>query len=186
MVEMSNNLLHNWTKGKLCQRNFDISKIKQFTMKHHGQIIKQRIDQLGINQTKLADKLNMSRQNMSHVLKRQSIHNDLLKRLGEALETDFFKIIYEKDEEISNMVEESQIDHEQYILKGRMRQLEIMLEKKEANNIEEALSKVFAKEMANFEKTIKEMLSEINQLNDFIYENYKWKPEQKRNSKPKK
>jgi len=152
-------------------------------MEHHGKIVRQRIEQLGINQTKLAEKLNMSRQNMSHVLTRESIHNDLLKRLGEALETDFFKIIYKEEEPSSSMVEESKIDYERYILKGRLEQLEIMLEKKEVDHIEEALSKIFTKEMKKVDQKIKEILSEVNELNDFIYDKYKWETAQKRNSK---
>lgn len=145
-------------------------------MKHHGDIVRERIEQLGVSQARVADKLGMSRQNMSNILKRPTIHSDLLKRLGDILETDFFKIIYNKDERKSKTIEERNINHEEYILHGRIIQLEKMLEKKESANMEEALTQVFNKEMKPYCEKIDEIASEINLLNDFIHQKLNWKP----------
>lgn len=149
-------------------------------MKHHGDIVRERFEQLGVSQAKVADKLGMSRQNMSNVLKRPSIHSDILKRLGDALEVDFFKLIYDEDEREFNTMEESNLNQEEYILRGRIIQLEIMLEKKESKNMEEALLEVLNKEMKLYYIKVDEMHSEINLLNDFIHDKFNWRSGQKR------
>lgn len=59
-------------------------------MVHIGQKIKEIITKRGMTKTEMAKRLNMSSSNVHKIFLRKSIDAELLKRIGEKLEFDFF------------------------------------------------------------------------------------------------
>lgn len=60
-------------------------------MIHIGQKIKEVVEKRGIAKTELARRLNMTSSNIHKIFNRESIDTDLLTRLSEILEFDFFQ-----------------------------------------------------------------------------------------------
>lgn len=57
---------------------------------HHGQFIKAYLDRLGFNKSAVARNAALSKQGLNDVFKRERLSRDLLERIGEAVNFDFF------------------------------------------------------------------------------------------------
>lgn len=66
------------------------------TEKNIGQIIKDILDQRNMTVIEFADKIGMTRNNAYNIFERQSIDTDLLKKIGQLLEYDFFLFFLEE------------------------------------------------------------------------------------------
>lgn len=58
---------------------------------HIGKLIKQRLEEIGINKSELARRINTTPQNIYGIFKRTSIDTDLLRQISHVLEFDFFQ-----------------------------------------------------------------------------------------------
>jgi hypothetical protein len=58
---------------------------------HIGQKIKERAEELEIGTTKLGKLINRSKQNVYGIFKRKSIDSELLKKISDVLDKDFFQ-----------------------------------------------------------------------------------------------
>lgn len=58
---------------------------------HIGYLIKQKMKELHINNTAMAKKIDLTRQNIGSIVKRKSINTDLLRTISEGLGYDFFQ-----------------------------------------------------------------------------------------------
>ena len=56
-----------------------------------GYLIKRKMNELHINNTAMAKKVGLTRQNIGSIVKRKSINTDLLRTISEALGYDFFQ-----------------------------------------------------------------------------------------------
>jgi transcriptional regulator with XRE-family HTH domain len=70
---------------------------------HIGKIIKQKVEASGMNKSEFGRRINTSPQNVYGIFKRKSIDTDLLSKISDVLETDFF-LYYSKS---VNIVEEN-------------------------------------------------------------------------------
>ena len=57
---------------------------------HLGEIIKEQLDLVGMNNAELGRRINTSRQNIDKILKKSSIDSEQLFKIGQALNYDFF------------------------------------------------------------------------------------------------
>jgi len=55
-----------------------------------GQLVRKRVDELGLRHNVLAEQINIQPQTLNHVYKRKMIDSDLLLRLSQALNKNFF------------------------------------------------------------------------------------------------
>ncbi|MBR5435134.1 MAG: helix-turn-helix transcriptional regulator [Bacteroidales bacterium] len=62
------------------------------TEPHIGNIIKQELQRQGRSITWLASQINCSRENLYKIFRRSWIHTDMLLRICDALNYDFFKV----------------------------------------------------------------------------------------------
>jgi transcriptional regulator with XRE-family HTH domain len=60
-----------------------------------GELIAQKLEETGMTQERLGQLINSSKQNVGNILTRPSIDSDLLKRIAEAMECDFFSVYYQ-------------------------------------------------------------------------------------------
>lgn len=60
-----------------------------------GQLIRERVDAQNVNITKFAEALNTERTNVYNIFERESIDTDLLKKIGQLLNYDFFQDLLE-------------------------------------------------------------------------------------------
>ncbi|MET0391911.1 MAG: hypothetical protein ABW019_02170 [Chitinophagaceae bacterium] len=60
-----------------------------------GQLISQKVDEKDITQEYLGQLISSSKQNVGNIFTRPSVDSDLLKRISEALEFDFFSVYYQ-------------------------------------------------------------------------------------------
>lgn len=58
---------------------------------HIGQKIKERAKELNIGPTRLGEMINSSKQNVYGIFKRKSIDTELLKKISDVLQKDFFE-----------------------------------------------------------------------------------------------
>lgn len=58
---------------------------------HIGKIIRQRLEETGMNKSEFARRINTTPQNIYGIFKRKSIDTDLLKEISSVLEYDFFQ-----------------------------------------------------------------------------------------------
>lgn len=58
---------------------------------HIGKIIRQRLEETGMNKSEFARRINTTPQNIYGIFKRKSIDTDLLKEISQVLEYDFFQ-----------------------------------------------------------------------------------------------
>lgn len=58
---------------------------------HIGKIIKQKVDESGMSKSEFGRRINTSPQNVYGIFKRKSIDTDLLSKISDVLETDFFR-----------------------------------------------------------------------------------------------
>jgi len=56
-----------------------------------GQLVRKRVDELGIRHASLAEQINVQPQTMNHIYKRKMIDSELLIRLSKALGKNFFQ-----------------------------------------------------------------------------------------------
>jgi hypothetical protein len=57
---------------------------------HIGELIKKRVDELGMTDAGFGRKINVSRQNAQNIYTRQSIDSEMLALISDVLELDFF------------------------------------------------------------------------------------------------
>ena len=60
-------------------------------MIHLGNLIKQRLQEIGMNKSELARRINTTPQNVYGIFKRKSIDTELLRKISNVLEYDFFQ-----------------------------------------------------------------------------------------------
>jgi transcriptional regulator with XRE-family HTH domain len=60
-----------------------------------GQLIAQKLEEIGMTQERLGQLINSSKQNVGNILTRPSIDSNLLKRIIEAMKVDFFSVYYQ-------------------------------------------------------------------------------------------
>lgn len=58
---------------------------------HIGKIIRQRLEETGMNKSEFARRINTTPQNIYGIFKRKSLDTDLLKEISQVLEYDFFQ-----------------------------------------------------------------------------------------------
>lgn len=64
---------------------------------HLGRLIHEKAKEKKFSQQELGDMINRSKQNVGDIYKRQSIDSELLLKLSEVLEFDFFSVYYEEN-----------------------------------------------------------------------------------------
>ena len=124
---------------------------------HIGKIIRQRLEETGMNKSEFARRINTTPQNIYGIFKRKSIDTDLLKEISQVLEYDFFQYY-------SQITFEVKDDGEPYHTKDKKYQhktvVELMSELQTALRELELLKKenAYLKEINSLlrEKTIKE------------------------------
>ena len=57
---------------------------------HLGEIIKEQLELVGMNNAELGRRINTSRQNIDKILKKNSIDSEQLYKIGQAMNYDFF------------------------------------------------------------------------------------------------
>lgn len=62
-----------------------------------GSLIEKKAREMGISVTQLAQKLETGRSNVYHIFTRDSIDTEMLSKVSEALEYDFFQLFLQKD-----------------------------------------------------------------------------------------
>ena len=62
-----------------------------------GQLIEERVKAQKLNVTELAKQIGMDRSNLYNIFERESIDTDLLKKIGQALNYDFFQDLLEPE-----------------------------------------------------------------------------------------
>ena len=60
-------------------------------MIHLGNLIKQRLQEIGMNKSELARRINTTPQNVYGIFKRKSVDTELLRKISNVLEYDFFQ-----------------------------------------------------------------------------------------------
>jgi plasmid maintenance system antidote protein VapI len=77
--------------------------IRKITEPHIGNIIKKELRQQGRSITWLASQINCSRENLYKIFRRNWIHTDMLLRISNALDYDFFKVYsdYRKQQSVN-------------------------------------------------------------------------------------
>ncbi len=58
---------------------------------HIGELIEQRIAEIGITKAEFGRRISTSRQNVNTILKKKSLDSDVLRRVSKVLKCDFFK-----------------------------------------------------------------------------------------------
>lgn len=74
---------------------------------HIGQQVKNKVEQLGMNKSEFGRRINMSRQNVDSIFNRPSVDTELLAKISEVLNYDFFQYyaVHKKDERNFNDAE---------------------------------------------------------------------------------
>jgi transcriptional regulator with XRE-family HTH domain len=82
---------------------------------HIGKIIRQRLEETGMNKSEFARRINTTPQNIYGIFKRKSIDTDLLKEISQVLEYDFFQyysqVTFEVHEDGSPYSKEKTYEH---------------------------------------------------------------------------
>ncbi len=71
---------------------------------HIGEIIEERLKEVGMTKSEFARRINRARQNINDILRRKSVDTDLLFEISKALSYNFFKVY---DLELRSMEESS-------------------------------------------------------------------------------
>lgn len=105
-----------------------------------GLLIEQKINELGLNKSELARRINVPNQNINRLLEKSSIDTDKLVQISEALDFDFFDYFHIKEKDINAIanghssvaaINSSVTMESNGILKERVKYLEELLAEKE-------------------------------------------------------
>lgn len=130
---------------------------------HIGRLIQEQAEARKFSQQELGQRINRSKQNVGDIYKRQSIDSELLLRLSEVLEFDFFSAYYEGEPLQSMRKKEiEELANEIALLKNTLQQKEEMISNlKIALEANQKTITVLEEERVEYKRTLKALQEKL-------------------------